>query len=136
MPYLFFRLEILKKILVVVAISVTYRWGIIGMIYGQIVISCLAYFLNTYYTGKMLDYPITEQIKDLIPSLMISAMMGCGVYALHYAPVQNYLSLLLLQIIAGVLLYPILCYIFKVSTFMKVIEMAKSSLVNLQHANE
>ncbi|MBW1833473.1 MAG: lipopolysaccharide biosynthesis protein [Deltaproteobacteria bacterium] len=129
---LFFRLEILKKILVVIAISVTYRWGIIAMIYGQIVTSCLGYFLNAYYTGKMLDYPITEQIQDLIPSLALAGIMGLGVYALKYAHIANQLALLSAQIITGIVLYAVLCYIFRISSFMDVIEMVKSKLLNIR----
>jgi len=132
---LFFRLEILKKILIVIAIAVTYRWGITAMIYGQIATSCFSYILNSYYTGKMLDYPITEQIQDLIPSLTLASIMGGGVYAFHYAPIVNQSALLLVQIMTGGVLYAVLCYIFRISSFMEVIEMVKSKLLNLRPAN-
>ena len=125
---LLFRIEILKKILIVIAISITYRWGIIAMIYGQIATSCLAYFLNAYYTGQMLDYPITEQIQDLMPSLTLASIMGGGIYALKYAPIVNQSVLLLVQIMTGIVLYAVLCYIFRISSFMDVIEMVKSNL--------
>ena len=132
---LFFRLEILKKILIVIAIAVTYRWGIIAMIYGQIVTSCLGYFLNAYYTGKTLDYPITEQIQDLIPSLALAGIMGLGVYALKYAHITNQLALLSAQLMTGIVLYAVLCYIFRISSFMETIEMVKSRLLDLRYAN-
>ena len=132
---LFLRLEILKKILVVIAIAVTYRWGITAMIYGQIATSCLAYFLNAYYTGKMLDYPITEQIQDLMPSLALAGIMGLGVYALKYTPIVNQSVLLLVQIMTGIVLYAGLCYIFRIPSFMETIEMVKSKLLNLRYAN-
>ena len=132
---LFFRLEVLKKVLVVIAIGVTYRWGIIAMIYGQIATSCLAYFLNSYYTGKMLDYPITEQIQDLIPSLALAGIMGLGVYALKYTPIVNQSALLSVQIMTGIALYAVLCYIFRISSFMEVIGMVKSKLLDLRYAN-
>ncbi|MDD2284077.1 MAG: lipopolysaccharide biosynthesis protein [Paludibacter sp.] len=125
---LFFRLEILKKILVVIAVAVTYRWGIIVMIYGQIATSCIAYFLNAYYTGKMLDYPITEQIQDLIPSLALAGIMGLGVYALKYGPITNQLALLSVQIMTGVVLYSALCYIFRISSFIEAFEMVRSKM--------
>jgi O-antigen/teichoic acid export membrane protein len=132
---LFFRLEILKKILIVIAIAVTYRWGIIAMIYGQIVTSCLGYFLNAYYTGKMLDYPITEQIQDLIPSLALAGIMGLGVYALKYAHIANQLALLSAQIMTGIVLYVGICYIFRISSFIEIIEMIKSKLFNFRYAD-
>ena len=132
---LFFRLEILKKILVIIAIAVTYRLGITAMIYGQIATSFLAYFLNAHYTGKMLDYPITEQIQDLMPSLALSIIMGGGVYALHYVSIINQSALLFTQIMTGIVLYSLLCYLFKISSFMEVIEMVKSKLLNLRYSN-
>ena len=123
---LLFRIEILKKTMVLIAIAVTYRWGIPAMIYGQIVISCLGYFLNAYYTGKMLDYPITEQIQDLMPSLMVASIMGGGVYALKYASIDNQSALLLVQTMTGIVIYTGTCYIFRISSFMDAIEMVKS----------
>lgn len=132
---LFLRLEVLKKILIIIAIAVTYRWGIIAMIYGQIATSCLAYFLNAYYTGKMLDYPITEQIQDLMPSLVLSGIMGIGVYALKYTPISNQLALLFAQIMTGIVLYASICYIFRISSFMEIIDMIKGKLLDHRYAD-
>jgi len=106
---------------VVIAIAVTYRWGIVAIIYGQIVTSFLAYFLNAYYTGKMLDYPIFKQLQDLMPSLVLAGIMGLGVYVLKY-PIANQLALLFAQISTGVVFYSTLCYIFQISSFMEVVE--------------
>ncbi len=132
---LFLRLEILKKVLVVLAIVATCRWGIIAMIYGQIATSCLSYCLNSYYTGKMLDYPITDQIHDFIHSLLLACIMGSGIYVLNYTPINNQLVLLLVQIMTGVLIYTGLCYIFRISAFMEVVEMVKPKLSKFRHAD-
>ena len=132
---LFFRLEILKKILVVIAIAVTYRWDIIAMIYGQIATSCFCYFLNAYYTGKMLDYPITEQIQDVMPSLALAGIMGLGVYALKYTSLDNSVVLLSAQITTGIVLYAGLCYIFRISSFVEVRGIIKSKLLNFRYSD-
>ena len=81
-----------------------------------------------------MDYPITKQIQDLIPSLALASIMG-GIYALKYAPIVNQLALLLVQIMTGIVLYSVLCYIFQISSFMEVIEMVKSKLLDLRYAN-
>jgi O-antigen/teichoic acid export membrane protein len=133
---LFLRLEVLKKFLFILAIAITYRWGIIAMIYGQIALSCFAYFLSTYYTGKMLDYPITEQIRDLIPSLALTGIMGLGVYVLKYIPFTNQLALLSIQIIAGLMLYAGGCYIFRVSSFMEIIKLIQTKLLKTNTISE
>jgi len=115
---LFLRLEILKKIVAVIAILITYRWGISAMIIGQIVTSLLAYYLNCYYTGKLLDYKFIEQINDLVPPLLLSFIMGCVVYALSIVQIKNQIFLLISQIIIGIIIYIVLCRLFKISSFM------------------
>ncbi|MDC3237184.1 lipopolysaccharide biosynthesis protein [bacterium] len=126
---LFLRIEILKKILIVVAVAITYRWGIVAMIYGQIATSCLSYWINSYFTGKLLNYSISCQIKDTIPSLALSCIMGVTIYCIKFFIAGN-LLLLIVQVLAGILLYSALCYIFKLSSFLEAKEMVRSKILN------
>lgn len=116
---LFLQLEILKKIVAVIAISITYRWGISAMIIGQIFTSIVAYYLNCYYTGKLLDYKIMEQIRDVAPLLLLSFFMGCVVYALSIVQIKSPIILLISQIISSSIIYISLCRLFKISSFME-----------------
>lgn len=63
---LFFRLEVIKKILTIINIAITIRWGIFGLIYGMIVFSVAAYYLNSYYVGKLIRYPFKERFPGPI----------------------------------------------------------------------
>ncbi|MDT8372171.1 MAG: lipopolysaccharide biosynthesis protein [Gammaproteobacteria bacterium] len=132
---LFFYLEVLKRILVVLAIVITYQGGIVSMIYGQITTSFLAYILNTYYTGKLLDYSFVEQVKDLMPILALSIVMGLVVYVLKYANIVNPLAFLTTQIITGISVYIGLCYIFKISSFMEILALIKSESIKHNYIN-
>lgn len=125
---LFLRLEVLKKILVVISIAVTYRWGIQAMIYGQIGVSLLAYYLNTYYTGRLIGYPLREQIFDLLPYLGMAAVMGIGVYSLQLLQFPNNWSLLISQVLAGVIIYLALSRIFKISAFLEIVDLLRDTL--------
>ena len=132
---LLLRLEVLKKILIAAAIFITYRWGIIALIYGQIATILIAYYLNSYYSGKMLDYPITEQIRDILPSLGLACAMGGGIYMLCYIPIPSQTVLLFLQIISGIAIYILLCHIFRLSSFKEIIELVKPRLLIFRSAN-
>jgi len=123
---LFFRLEVLKKILVVVAIAVTYRWGIQAMIYGQIGVSVLGYYLNSYYSGKLINYPIKEQIFDLAPYMGIAMVMGIGVYSIQWFRFPNNLALLASQILVGVFIYTVIGWAFRMPAFVEVIAIFKN----------
>ena len=113
-------LEILKKILIVIAIAVTYRWGIIALIYGQIATSCLSYFLNAYYTGKLINYPLREQMLDFAPYLTISVVMGVGIYSVQLIQFSDNIILLISQTFIGILIYGALCFWFHLSAFMEI----------------
>jgi teichuronic acid exporter len=116
---LFLRLEILKKILLVIAIFLTYRWGIHAMIIGQMVTSVLGYYLNCYYTGKLLDYTITDQILDIAPILVLSFLIGVVVWPLSCLQMKSHIILLITQIISGSILFIALCRLLKIPSFME-----------------
>lgn len=133
---LFLRLTILKKVMIVIAIAVTYRWGISAMIAGQIATECLSYWLSIRYTAKMLDYSITQQMRDLMPSLTLASLMGVAVCALHYVSFPNQLALLVAQVVLGGASYAALCRLFKLAAFMEIMELAKPKLLTLRRASQ
>ena len=106
-----------------IAIAVTYRWGIIAMIYGQIATSCIAYFLNAYYTGKLIKYYSKEQIFDFLPYLAISAVMGVGVHFVQSIQFPNNISLLISQFTTGIVIYCTFCFCLRLSAFMEAYKM-------------
>lgn len=128
---LFFRLEVAKKVLIVIAIAVTYRWGVMGLIWGQIVTSVLAYYLNTYYTGKLIEYSIKEQALDALPYLAAAGVMGGAVYSLQYIPLPAVWILLFCQIVVGVMLYPALCAASSLPALGELLDMIRPRLAQL-----
>jgi len=133
---LFLRLQILKKILQVIAIFITYRWGILAMIYGQIVTTCISYYLNSYYTDKMINYPATEQLRDSAPYFILSGIMGVVLYAFNLMPIHNQLVLLTIQIVSGIVFYLSFCRILKLQSFMEALELAGQKLPILRQKQE
>ena len=125
---LFLRLEVLKKILVVISIAVTYRWGIQAMIYGQITVSILGCYLNCYYSGKLINYPLKEQIFDLAPYFGTAMVMGIGVYSIRWFRFSNNCILLISQVLVGIFIYAFMSWIFKMPAFVEVIDISRDKL--------
>lgn len=90
------------------------------MIYGMIATSIVGYYLNTYYNGILIDYPIPEQLWDLSPYLMMAVLMGAAVYAVGLLPIPNLWSMLLVQMTIGVAIYAGLCRAVRLTAFMNV----------------
>ena len=119
---LFLRLEIIKKVLIVISIAVTWRWGISAMIYGLICLSVLCFYLNSYYTGMLIGYPIREQLRDLSPYLVMAVLMGTAVYAVGSLPFLHHGLMLVAELITGSVLYVFLCRLFRLAAFMEIWE--------------
>jgi O-antigen/teichoic acid export membrane protein len=78
------RLEIIKRFLLVASILVSYRWGIQAMLVGQVVLSVIWYYLNSYYSGILIEYPMRSQMLDILPSFLFSGLMGGAMFAAGY----------------------------------------------------
>jgi teichuronic acid exporter len=117
---LFLRLEIIKKALIVINIVITWRWGVSAMIYGMIAMSIISFYLNSYYTGVLIGYPIKEQLSDLLPYLFMAMLMGIGVYAAGLLPFSGHWSVLSVQIAVGTIAYGGLCRLFRLKAFMEI----------------
>jgi teichuronic acid exporter len=124
---LFFRLEILKRIAVVISLLITYRLSIEAIILGQVVVSLISYGLLSYYVGILINYPTKDQLHDALPYLIITMIMGIFVYAIQWIPFPNPCALLMVQTISGIAVYFGLCSIFRLSAFVEAVEVLRGS---------
>jgi O-antigen/teichoic acid export membrane protein len=123
---LFLKLEIIKKATVVLAIVLTYRHGIIVMLYGQIITSIISYLLNSYYSGVLIGYSQWDQIKDLVPSFGSAVIMGIVMYLVGLLPNESHLLKILFQTITGMLVY----YLISLKASSSELAEVKSIMIN------
>jgi O-antigen/teichoic acid export membrane protein len=125
---LFLKLDVIKRAMTVINIAITWRWGISAMIYGMIVQTFVSYYLNSYYTGILIGYPIWEQVRDLSSCLIIALFMGVSVYVVGLLPFFSLTSILAAQIITGMVTYFGLCRIFRLAAFMELVQMIRNEV--------
>ena len=109
---LFLRLEIVKKIIGATILCVTIPFGLVAMCCGQVVSSLIFLFVNTYYTGKLIHVGFVQQIKDLLPTMMYTAIMGLFVWLLS-SVVEIQLVQLLVGFLLGIPLYVLTSKVLK-----------------------
>lgn len=111
---LFLKLEIVKKVMVGVVLAITLYYGFYALLWGQLICSILALFINTHYAGKMLNYSMFTQLKDITPIFVFSLLMGFVIYGLCYilAEQSNFLQLALCSL-CGLIVYITLAWLFK-----------------------
>lgn len=124
---IYLKLEIIKKILGIIILIITIPMGLIPMAIGQIVTGIISTFINAYPNKKLLNYSYFEQIKDILPSLLISIMMGLIISLINLFNFSNLITLIL-QVIFGIIIYVILSVIFKLDCFLYLFNTWKSLL--------
>lgn len=124
----FLILEIIKKVIGIGILFATMWFGPVWIAFGMIVSGFVAQFVNSFPNKKLLNYSFFEQVKDLLPSLLLSLVMGGIVYAMNYIPVLPYWVILVLQIFTGILVYWLGSILFRNSTYRYLVEAGKQIL--------
>ena len=121
---LFLGLEIIKKIIATGPLLIGAFVGIFPMLWASVIVNIIAYFLNSYYTGKLLGYSSWMQIKDVAPSYGIAAIVAFSVYFLKYLPISNWI-ILPLQIVFGLFCFFLICWLTKNNEYMEIKNIVK-----------
>lgn len=105
---IFLYLEVVKKIIAVGPLCLGIFVNIYWMLLGSIVTGFISFFLNSYYTGKNLNYSSWMQLKDIAPSYGIALIVAASVFFFKYLPLSNYI-ILPIQVFVGASLFFIIC---------------------------
>ena len=109
------KLEVIKKSIAFTILFVSIFFGIIGMCVGRVVYALIAFYMNTYYTKKILNYGFWTQVKEIAPSFLIStSMMAIALLISHY--VTTPILSLALSLTICPIYYLSLSYLFKISS--------------------
>lgn len=124
---LFLGLDIIKKIIGVLPLVVCYFYGIMPMLYVNLVTGVIAFFLNSYYSGKLIGYGSWAQLKDIAPYYGISIVVALAVYFLKYLSV-SYFVIFPLQLLIGLAVAWFVCERLKLEAYMEIKEIATNAL--------
>jgi O-antigen/teichoic acid export membrane protein len=116
---LFLGLEIIKKIIAIGPICLGIFVGIYWMVAGTVVTGFIAFFLNSYYSGKFLGYSSWRQLKDVAPSYGVAFVVALSVYFLKFLPI-SYWFVLPLQIVVGMGVFFLVCEITRFPEYLEV----------------
>lgn len=101
---LYLKLEIIKKIIGMGLLIGSLRYGVLMIAISNIALAMISMLINIFPNKRLIHYGYFEQIGDLLPTLVISILMGVIVYFEKMLPV-NILLLLIIQMVSGVLIY-------------------------------
>lgn len=125
----FLKLEIIKKLIGLIILLVSIPFGVYALAISLVVGGVIASFINAYPNRKLLDYKFREQLRDVIPSLLISIIMGAFIYTIHWIQLSPLLTLLA-QVVSGAVLYVGLAALFRLECFSYLLITLKEMLIS------
>lgn len=123
----FLKLEIAKKIIGMILLISTMRFGTMVMAYSLLVSTVTSMIINSWPNKILLGYSLKEQVIDIFPGILLSLFMGIVISTIRLLALPDLVTLVF-QITLGVLIYVGLSVIFKVESFEYLWYMVKSVL--------
>lgn len=121
---IFFKLEILKKIIATATIVIALLFGPMAMAYSMLVTSFISQVINSSPNRKLMGYGYLEQLKDIMPGILLAVFMGiCTLGARLFE--QGNLITLILQIVIGFVVYIGCSALLKLESFVFLLDMVK-----------
>lgn len=124
---LFLRLEVIKKIIGVALLLSTMWFGVLVMAYSLLLSTVISSFVNSFPNKKLLGYSYLEQIKDMLPSMLLAGVMGAIVFGVQFIGIADIWTLMI-QVPLGVLIYIVGAKLLKMESFEYILNLAKSFL--------
>ena len=101
---LFLKLEIIKKVVGMALLLSSMWFGVKAIALSALVQSVCSQIINTWPNRKLLRYGYLEQLKDIIPTILLAVVMGIAIYFVEYLGLADILTLLI-QVILGAAIY-------------------------------
>ena len=124
---IYLKLEIIKKIIGIIALVCSMFISVKAMALSLIITNIFSQILNSFSVKKIINYSYKEQLKDIFPHILITCMMGICVYCISFLNI-NYIIILILQIFTGIFIYIIISQIFKINSFVYLVNLLKDYL--------
>lgn len=80
---IFLKLQIIRRVITIAAIIAVFPFGIVALLIVQTISEVFTFFLFSYFAGPFIQYHISEQLKDLVPILLVSLGVGSVVFVIN-----------------------------------------------------
>jgi len=118
------KLEFYKKPIWALIIFFTIQISPLALAIGNTCYGIVSTAVNSWPNKKIINYSIWDQVKDVLPPIILSSFMGSIVLIIGMLDINIYL-LLLMQLGTGALLYIGLSYYLKIEAFTYVVKSFK-----------
>lgn len=112
----FLKLETIKKVAGMILLLSSMWFGVMAMAYSLLVSTVISMLINSWPNRKLLGYTFGEQIKDIMPNIVLAVIMGFCARLIEMIGLTGETTLLI-QIPLGIIIYIIGSKILKLDSF-------------------
>lgn len=102
---IFLKLEIIKKTIELVFLFIVVQISVDAIVINMAILTTLFTAVNAYPNRKLLNYNYKEQIKDILPSIIMSLIMFLAILIFNHFIKLGDIITLFLDITIGLILY-------------------------------
>jgi O-antigen/teichoic acid export membrane protein len=121
---IFLKLEIVKKSLGLLLLLLVMKHGVFVIAASDLLYSFIAQVLNSSPNSKLLNYSYFEQLYDILPSVGLACLMAAIIYPIKLLGTVDVVTIMM-QVIAGGIIYIVGSIIFKLDSFNYVLNIMK-----------
>lgn len=121
---IFLKLEVIKKVMGISVLVLTLPHGLMIMMWARCATTLVSSFLNASPNKKLFGYSYFEQLKDIMPSAILSIVMGIVVWSISLLQI-NVIVQIIAQVIIGAAVYFGLAKLFKLECLEYVVNTVK-----------
>lgn len=122
-----FKMSIFDKVLVIISLVICSRYSVLMILYGNIIVNVLEFFVFSIIMKKKIGYSLFETLQDILPSLLIAVVMGILINLVKYLSLPAIVTLVV-QILLGIIIEVLLSWVFKIDNFYYVLSILKNFL--------
>lgn len=124
----YLKLQTIGKVAGLISILITMQISVYAIAFGTVLVVIFEMVIKATPNKKFIDYGYMEQLKDLLPSMAVSCLMGFCVWWLQYLNLPLIL-MLAIQASVGASIYILLSVLFKMEAFFYMWDMVKKLLL-------
>lgn len=122
------KLEFLTKLIAVPALLTGFFFGIKPMIVCMLFTWMLDYMVTSSSSGRLINYPVREQVLDILPSFLIAIALGAVVWLAGAAMQFHPLVELMIQVSLGGIFTVLVSSQFRIKPFLEIREIILGKL--------
>jgi len=132
---LYLKMEIIKKATGVAIILLAMRYGVYIIALSEILVVIFNSIVNIYPNKRLVNYGYFEQFKDILPSAILSGVMGIAVFSISFLLKSDAVTILL-QVFFGVFVFLGISAIFQVESFLYVLHHFQIAVGRIKRRND